>query len=223
VRARRPYDLRFVTEALASLAPPQCGWAAVPVADRAGDLLEAEQALVQRFAPRRLRAFASGRRAARLALEAAGCTHSEAIGVRPDGAPIAPSGWLVTISHSDEIAVALASPATAARAVGIDVEPIDGVGPELRRHILGQGDRLPQTAGPTELAATFSLKESLFKAFGQIDRTTARDAVLSWTDDLGGPSVEARAYPDLIYGWRRAGGHIVSLCLVERSSPPIGQ
>jgi 4'-phosphopantetheinyl transferase EntD len=186
-------------------------WSAVPVADHSDKLTRAERALTAGFVPRRLRTFSSGRMAARRALGS-----DASIGVLPDGAPEAPEGWRLSISHTDEIALAAACPTAEARGVGIDIEDIARMDRSLRPYVTGPLDRLPDDAGPEQLTATFSLRESLFKALG--GAPTER-LFIRWTADAVEAGVEGETVP-LRYGWRRVGGHVLSYCLVKPRSDP---
>ncbi|HTI66908.1 MAG TPA: hypothetical protein VL460_05095 [Caulobacteraceae bacterium] len=188
--------------------PAALSWSAVAVADHADALFEAERALAGRFVPRRMRTFASGRLAARRALAAAGCPPA-AILMQPDGAPAAPEGWRLSISHTDETAVAVACRSGAAGGVGIDVEQIARMDPALRHYVVGPLDRVPGDADAERLTATFSLRESLFKAVPGVD---PQALYVRWDGDAVDCGVEGEALA-LSYGWSAVDGHIVSYCV----------
>lgn len=75
-----------------------------------------------RVVPRRHREYLAGRLAAHAALRALGA--ADPIVGRRDEAPLWPSGWRGSISHSGGLAVAIAAPAQHSRAVGIDIEEL---------------------------------------------------------------------------------------------------
>lgn len=187
------------------MLPSRIAYAAVAVG-AAHPLSEAEQALAERFAPRRLHTFAAGRAAARLALGS-----SAPIGFLPGGAPEPPQGWRLSISHTDAVAVAAACRAGEAAGLGIDVEDVSRMDPKLRRHVVGPLDTVPEDADTTLLTATFSLRESLFKAL----QGRSADAIyVRWDDGR----VEAGVEGDptrFRHGWTCAAGHILSYALIE--------
>jgi 4'-phosphopantetheinyl transferase EntD len=174
----------------------------VPVADHTSALFDEERALAARFVPRRLRTFSTGRLAARRALGV-----SASIGRRPDGAPAAPAGWRLSITHTDEIAVAVACPAVDTGGIGVDLEDIGRMDVKLRRLVVGPLDRVAEDVDAERLTATFSLRESLFKALPGAD---PHAIFIRW--DRG--RVEAgMAGANLRYGWTRAGARVLSYAL----------
>lgn len=176
--------------------------AAVAVADHA--LHPAEEAGATRFAPARRATFASGRAAARLALET-----DAAIAVMPGGAPCAPEGWRLSITHTNAIAVAIAAPAALAAGLGVDIEDISRMDLKLRRLIVRPHDHVPEDADVARLTATFSLHEALYKALGG---EGADAAFVRWDGDRAEIGVEGRPL-DIRCGWTRADGHILSWCV----------
>lgn len=165
-----------------------------------------ELALTTGFAPRRLRTFAAGRTAARLALGS-----PDPIGILPGGAPAAPEGRRLSISHTDTVAIAAACGADAAAGLGVDVEDVARMDVKLRRLIVGPLDRVPEDADPMLLTATFSLRESVFKALrGQ----GAAGIYIRWTGAAVEAGVEGAARP-LRYGWTCAAGHVLSYCILD--------
>jgi 4'-phosphopantetheinyl transferase EntD len=200
-----------VEAALADLVPAPVCWAVVPVEDYSERLFAEERARMARFLPRRVRTFSSGRTAARRALAAAGCPTAEAaIGVLADGAPAAPEGWRLSISHTDEVAVAVACRSDAARTIGVDVEVLARMDLSFRRHVLAPQDSLPEDADAGQLAVVFSLRESLYKALSGRD---AQAIVVRWTGERIEAGIEGGPAPRC--GYRCAAGHVVSFCLIE--------
>jgi 4'-phosphopantetheinyl transferase EntD len=183
--------------------------AVVPVRDH--PLHPAEEAAAARFAPVRRATFASGRAAARLALES-----DAAIPVLAGGAPAAPAGWRLSISHTDSLAVAIAAPAAVAAGLGVDVEDVSRMDPKLRRLIVRAGDRVPEDAGAALLTATFSLREALYKAVGG----RGEGLFVRWDGQAAVVGVEGHA-PPLRWGWAQRDGHVLSWCVLDPL--PIGE
>jgi enterobactin synthetase component D len=115
-------------------------------------LLADEAAHVAQAVPRRQATFAAGRTAARHALALDGPLLPDA-----DRVPVWPPGWCGSITHTDRIALALASQAH--RAVAIDAELDGRVAPDLYTHLFTP----TEIAGPLDPTLAFSAKECLFK------------------------------------------------------------
>ncbi|MFN3671564.1 MAG: 4'-phosphopantetheinyl transferase [Bosea sp. (in: a-proteobacteria)] len=122
---------------------------------------------IARSAPRRRAEWLAGRRCASEAVRLLTGQRSWP-GMAPDRSPIWPEGVLGSISHSGDIAIALAMPANAGRGVGVDIEKIlnqteageianEAMTPRERHRFAGEADAFP-------VALAFSAKESLFKA-----------------------------------------------------------
>jgi enterobactin synthetase component D len=155
---------------------------ALPIGDavRAPDLLSSihddERALTEKWGELRVRTFAAGRVALRAALREVG-VHIDAPILRDArGAPVLPAGVLASVSHKDELALAIAQldDGQGAR-IGVDVELLDEANArstrriDVSKHILTARELL-EVAGldeqqrRIETLARFSLKESLYKA-----------------------------------------------------------
>jgi len=188
--------------------------AAIRVEDRSAALYPEEARIVASAAPRRARTFSSGRAAARAALAAAGCPEADRPILAEGRRPLAPEGWRLSISHTDEIAVAVACPAAAAEGVGVDIERIDRMDPALRRFIVHETDRLPEPAGVHELTLAFSLRESLFKALDPEAQRSLRRIDLDWTRPGVGVSLVPPGLGDrLRHVTADAAGHVLCLCI----------
>ncbi len=154
--------------------------AAVPVERAPRDaLLSAlhpdEAALASTWGEPRVRTFAAGRRALREALgalaspAAARVLAGDTAILRDDrGAPILPAGVRASVSHKDDIAVALACSGDGFF-LGVDVETLPGPREDVARHVLTPAERAelaPLTAEERRraLVLRFSLKEALYKA-----------------------------------------------------------
>jgi len=120
---------------------------------------------IARAAPRRRAEWLAGRRCASEALRLL-TGQGACPGMAPDRSPLWPGGTLGSISHSGDMAVAIAARAGACRGIGIDIEWVmngraaDEIAPEAltpreRRHV---------ATDPFSVTLAFSAKESLFKA-----------------------------------------------------------
>lgn len=92
------------------------------------------------------------------------------------GEPTWPEGWLGSLSHKDgHVALALHPVAAGFASVGLDLESIARVKPNLESRILGASEsaRLDAWDGDrqTMLAAAFAFKEAIFKAHFPLGRT----------------------------------------------------
>ena len=137
---------------LAPLLPAGVAFEQLAIEGDYPPLFAIEEAATREFVPKRRRTFAFGRACARRALRA-----SIAIPVGPGGAPLWPPGVVGSITHTDEVAAAVAS--TSVRAIGIDLESL-----ACAATIAG----LPAiVAMPSErswpAALVFSAKESVYK------------------------------------------------------------
>ena len=114
--------------------------------------------------PRRRISFVGGRIALRRAFAALGVDVGAMLpGVR--GAPLVPEPYRASVSHKNEIAVALLG--TGPGFLGIDIEEVPGDGGDVARYILTDDElsRLP-AADPerrTSVLTAFSVKEALYK------------------------------------------------------------
>ena len=152
----------------------------MPVEDRTEALFPLEAVRLKGMAPRRRATFSSGRVAARVALAAAGCAPA-AIADR-EGAPVPPDGWLLSISHTDAIAVAVACRKGEHDGIGVDIEAVARMDPAFLRYVVRAGDRCPDDAGVEALTRGFALREAVFKALDPTNQKAARIG-LCWTED----------------------------------------
>lgn len=145
--------------------------------------------VIRRCAPRRQASFAAGRFAALDALRRAGHLDPVQPGIDGDGLPQWPTGWLGSISHTDDIAAAVIAPISSAQIIGMDVERIvtDAVAaqiaPEVAPELLLVQVDLPFRH---EITRAFSAKEALYKALYPTTR-------------------KFRDFSAAKVGWRRAG------------------
>lgn len=143
----------------------------------AGDpalLLPGEREHVFYASRRRAAEFSAGRQCARHAA----AHHGEApvaIGARADGRPQWPAHLTGSITHTAGLAAAAVGERRHFRAVGIDVERVSAVSPELWGHIFSPAEALALRALPlrsrTAVAAlTFSAKETYYKCRSELSR-----------------------------------------------------
>ena len=131
------------------------------------ELSARERALVEAARPVRQQEFATGRCCAHRALAALGAD-VDTIGRGPRGQPSWPAGVTGSITHAGGLAAAVATRVGAAVAsLGLDVEPVDHLEPELWPQVLtpAEHDRCRESLQPVAVAtAVFSAKEAAFKA-----------------------------------------------------------
>lgn len=142
--------------------PSGAGWGFSAVGAVDVDQLPPE---IRGAALRRQRGFAAGRRAAMAALVAAGHQPSGPPGIGADRLPLWPVGWHGSISHTDDLAVALV--ASGYPVLGVDIEALMSpqVASEVAAAIMPEATA-GQAAMPPEqeLCRVFSAKEALYKA-----------------------------------------------------------
>ena len=140
-------------------------------------LPDEERALQVPWGEPRARTFAAGRHVLRAALRETGVDVQGPIMKTPRGAPLLPEGVLASVSHKDELAVAIAclDDGEGAR-IGVDVELFEdarvkagGKRIDVSRHVLTSRELAELTGLDDErrhraLLTRFSLKEALYKA-----------------------------------------------------------
>ncbi len=133
--------------------------------------------------------FALGRAAARDALGELG-VHGVAVPRGADGAPIWPEGIVGAISHTRDVAVAVAGSRTDYMGLGVDLEELDrGIREDIARLVCrpSEVDWVRGGKGTDRLLMLFSAKESIFKALYPIQRVWLgfSDAELTWDAERG--------------------------------------
>ncbi|RFA28395.1 hypothetical protein CAI21_12560 [Alkalilimnicola ehrlichii] len=118
--------------------------------------------------------FLAGRYCATEALKALGYEGEPVVGSQADRSPAWPSGWLGSISHSSDCAVALVAHRQQALGIGVDVESVlppadvetisDMILHGSERDLLASQGYSPEQL----LTVVFSIKESLYKALNQL-------------------------------------------------------
>lgn len=131
----------------------------------------ARPASIARSVRKRQAEFLAGRLAARAALAACGAPDAE-LPIGASRQPVWPQGYLGSISHTGNLAVAIALPSSRLRGIGIDLEHV--VSPATLHTLYStvvdddERNRLTEAAlvhgWPAVLTAVFSAKESFFKA-----------------------------------------------------------
>lgn len=149
---------RAVAAALQAIAPTGVRVGARDIgADDEAALLPAERVAVRAAIPRRRAEFATGRVLLRELLGT-----SLAIPVAGDRRPVLPDGFVASLAHAGDIAIAAAGAESEFAAIGIDVEPIHELGADVAEHILRSDD------GTTDALLGFVLKEAAYKAWSAL-------------------------------------------------------
>jgi 4'-phosphopantetheinyl transferase EntD len=125
--------------------------------------------------PARLREFAAGRHAARMAMQAAGLP-AVALPMGADRAPLWPDGVIGSLTHTRSLCLAVAGQAGAPSGIGIDLEPATPLQRNLWDSILLPEEQIALMRAPVDqrglLAKTvFSAKEAAYKAQYPTSRT----------------------------------------------------
>lgn len=138
---------------------------------------------LERAVPKRRGEFLAGRLCARRALARLGAAPA-AIAIGRDREPLWPPGVVASITHAGDRALCLAVPAADALGLGVDIErPLDAArAAEIRGVVVDAAEQARIDAGFADpaagLAATFSAKESLYKAlFPQVRRLFGFEAM----------------------------------------------
>lgn len=177
-------------------------------------LFAEEAAAMTRAVPSRQMEFAGGRVAARRAL---GC--DVALPVTQDRTPLWPEGRTGSISHCEDICLAVAGDTAKIAAVGIDIEPNRPLPTDLADEILSDED----LDDPALATHVFSAKEAVFKAHFMCARRMYGFQALSASLDQGIARFldvdEIRDLPsalktDLQFRQWSDAAHIVSLCVI---------
>ena len=115
--------------------------------------------------PARQTEFAAGRAAARAAMAQIGIVPGP-VPAGPDRAPVWPKGVIGSITHTDKLCIAVVTPVTNIRSLGVDAEPATPLDFDLIPTICSAAEQA-QVAGPDlgRLAKViFSAKEATYKA-----------------------------------------------------------
>jgi len=133
-------------------------------------LFPEEAAAVAKAAPARLLTFRAGRGCARAALKQLGCTEV-AIPMGLSGAPMWPLGFVGSIAHTNEIAVAIVAASKAVKGLGLDIETDEPLDNATMAQIVCRPEELIErsdAAAPPNLRRgklIFVIKEAIYKLY----------------------------------------------------------
>ena len=166
----KAYDIDKLQQAWENLLPEGAMTRTLVIADYTDRLAEAELHYIAGVSERRKTEFSTSRYAIRSLIQSQCDTWQ---GVIPDSQhmPVWPEGWRGSISHSRGICTVTVAQKTRVSAIGIDLESLDRLRPELW-HKIATRDELEQierycsksSYGMADLmTAVFSLKEAFYK------------------------------------------------------------
>jgi 4'-phosphopantetheinyl transferase EntD len=179
-----------------------------------GALLEEERAIAATMGPRRVTSFVGGRIALRRALELTGAPGS-AVAVTPRGAPALPPAVTGSLSHKDDVVIALAAARAGGEHVGVDLEVDEPLRVDISRRVLRPEEIERAPAGGDRdrwVRTVFALKEAIYKAIDPVvQRYVAFDEVAVDPAADGGASAVLYLDPpapvfDVTLAWERALG-----------------
>jgi len=200
-------NVAAVATALRDIAPPAVRVGARRI-DRSDErtLADEERQSIPAALPKRRAEFASGRA---LLHELLGI--SDPIPIGPDRRPVLPAGVRASLAHDNSIVVAAASTLPQIHAIGVDVERLAVLEPDLYDSILRTDD------APVDAVTAFVLKEAAFKAWSALGGRMLEhhDVRLA----VGGSEFSATIEPDgrtLVGRFATVADRVVAL-VVERS------
>ncbi len=168
--------------------------------------------------------FFAGRACAHAAVRALGQPDAP-IGVGHHREPLWPASVVGSIAHGGRWGGAVAAPAHAAQGLGVDIEPLQPLPPDVERLVLMTEElrRLP-TSSPLARIIAFSAKECVYKCLFPLTGWALEFHDVSVEVDLTGSAYRAslshrwrRLRPDLGHldgGFRVRDGHVFTLvCL----------
>ncbi|MCC6241517.1 MAG: 4'-phosphopantetheinyl transferase superfamily protein [Gemmatimonadaceae bacterium] len=185
--------------------------------------------------PRRLASFLAGRATASAALCTAGCGDwHRSVSRAESGAPLWPTGWVGSISHTDALCVSAVAKQSLVSCLGVDCELImsEKIAEEVVHSIAPELRALPREGGlsslPFAVTLAFAAKEALFKAlFPMVGEFFGFEAAYVERMDADGGELLLRLSvalsQDLPAGrafvcrWTVFEGHVIAL--VEVTSP----
>ena len=160
------------------------------------DLFPEEAHAIRSAVEKRAREFAAGRVAARAAMEQIGAG-PQPIPMANDRSPAWPDGLIGSITHCDDMCLAVVTQSTNARAVGIDVEPDTPLDDDLLDTVCQIDERDWLSRHPADqrgqlAKVIFSAKESAYKAQYPLSKTLFGYEGLSVTPDFSAGRFTAR-------------------------------
>ena len=140
-----------------------CRLLAGDIGDYGAMLYPAERESVVKAIDRRKREFATGRMLARRLMGDLGIQPGAILrGAQRE--PIWPAGVVGSLTHAEGVAVAVVAPQGVLRAVGIDIEIADRVGPELHGKLFTSSEQSLIDGDLCRAGLMFSAKEAGYKA-----------------------------------------------------------
>jgi len=191
------------------------------IADVAGELTPAEDALSQDYHPKRRAEFRAGRLYARQAMTALGLPDRELL-IGPNRAPLWPAGVVGTLSHADTICGAILAPASNLRGLGFDLDTDAPLAERLVPRICTPEELVWLDGRPDRLALAkqvFGIKESLYKVYSPLTGSFLGFQEATIRLDEAGGTFEARVInperpPLTAHGrYGQAGGHVFAICV----------
>jgi enterobactin synthetase component D len=146
------------------------------IGDDVDQLLGGEREYIGRAVESRQREFAAGRVLARGLLAELGHPGFAIVREKEGRLPVWPEGIVGSISHSDELCMAVVAEAGRYRGVGVDLEPDEPVQQDIERVVLKDGEHQWVGRGEDDergrrCRMVFSAKEAVYKAFYPTTRT----------------------------------------------------
>ena len=138
----------------------------------------------------RRRASGAARIAARKALAALGGPADAALPRAPGRFAVWPEGFVGSLAHDEEFAVAAVARAGDVAALGVDVEPAEPLPGDVAEIVLLASERRACVADPVLSRAIFAAKEAIYKAINPLDGSS-----LEYEDievDLGAGAAQLR-------------------------------
>lgn len=166
---------------------PSLAFAFQPISGDLPSLLPEEAALLSPNAvPKRRSEFQAGRSAARTALRHFGVPPLP-IGKGDKGQPLWPNGIVGSITHTQDLAIAVVGQSSECDGIGIDLELEQRFKPELAEAILTRSEMENVKAHGGDWGAYFSAKEATYKGiFGTIRKVIGfQDVELSINQEDG--------------------------------------
>lgn len=158
---------RDLQAALSALYPPGVALAASWRCPADASLLPDEEQYTTSMVEKRRREFRHGRHCARIALAELGAPESP-IAKNDDRSPQWPDGYTGSISHTGEMAAAVAARTGSLRALGLDIESPEPLDPGTRKMILRDEEN---AASGAEAKLLFSIKEAIYKCIYPLVQT----------------------------------------------------
>ena len=197
-----------------------CAISMCRIADHEGDLFPQELEALGSMLRKRRDGFSSGRHCAHLVQQQLNLQEQPVL--RRERAPLWPDHSVGSITHSDEIAAAIAS--TAHRGVGIDVEQAHRLEEKLYRVLFTEAEQAAFGQYDFDAATVvFSAKEAGYKSIypqvgkyiGFMEAQIHLDAASQrFTIEYIGDHAPNRLLDSGVGYWREADGHILTVFLI---------